>query len=298
MKYSVVIPSYNSKNTVLNTLESVFREAEKVNYDIEVIVVDSSDDGTSLLIEENFKNVTLIKLKNQTFQGKARNIGSKAARGDYLVFIDSDCILGENYFLELEEVILKKGKEYDGFGGGIKNGTPQSVVGTSMFLLQFRDFLLDRECEVTNFPALNMVYKREKFLEMGGFPEYLGSSEETAFNLKFVEKYKIFFSPHFFVYHINKKVLKGFLFHQIKNGYNFREFKKKYKFGSFFSNVILFLPFFPFYRFFKSFGAILKNSSLTSFLPVSFLIFVGFCFYSVGELLSFLKIKAKKVNRL
>ena len=246
MKYSVIIPSYNSKDTILHTLKSLFEELKKVDFSVEVIVVDSSSDGTDKLIKENFPELNLIKLEKQTYQGRARNIGAKNSKGDYLIFIDSDCVLCDDYFKKVDEIVSKYGDEYAAFGGGILNGTSKSIVGTSMFILQFRDFLLNSEMEVKNFPATNSIYKKNEFLKMGGFPEDLGSSEETLFNLEFSKKYKILYSPSFCVYHLNRKNLKGFLLHQIKNGYNFFEFKKRYRYGSKISRNPIFLPLSPF----------------------------------------------------
>jgi len=51
---SVVVPSFNSKRTIRETLDAIL--AQQTKYAFEVIVVDSSNDGTGDIIEKEFQN--------------------------------------------------------------------------------------------------------------------------------------------------------------------------------------------------------------------------------------------------
>ena len=55
---SVVIPSYNSRGTIRACLESVLGQETELTY--EVLVADSSDDGTDEIIRADFPGVRLI----------------------------------------------------------------------------------------------------------------------------------------------------------------------------------------------------------------------------------------------
>lgn len=83
---SLIIPTYNSSQTVGACLDSVFRSSYD---DIEVFVVDdASTDDTIRIIKEY--PVKLIQLKERVGAAKARNIGARQAEGDILFFLDSD----------------------------------------------------------------------------------------------------------------------------------------------------------------------------------------------------------------
>src|SRR5471030_2979179 len=84
---SIVSICWNRKADICESL----RKIREIDYDnLEVILVDNySTDGTIEEIEENFKEVKLIRMfKNIGIE--AYNIGFKNARGKYIVIIDDD----------------------------------------------------------------------------------------------------------------------------------------------------------------------------------------------------------------
>ncbi|PJA41475.1 hypothetical protein CO178_00050 [candidate division WWE3 bacterium CG_4_9_14_3_um_filter_34_6] len=104
---SIIIPCYNSEDTILQTLFSI--ESQNLNKaylkNVEVVVV---DDGSKVQIfniidpyisEFTFK-LNMIRLSNNKGLSTARNIGIKAITNDILIFIDSDIILSKNYIKE------------------------------------------------------------------------------------------------------------------------------------------------------------------------------------------------------
>ena len=86
LKISVVIPSYNRRELLLECLASVAQQSYKPH---EVIVVDDgSTDGTIEVLQERV-DLHLIVQENAG-PGAARNTGAKHASGDYIAFLDSD----------------------------------------------------------------------------------------------------------------------------------------------------------------------------------------------------------------
>ncbi|WMN63447.1 glycosyltransferase family 2 protein [Vibrio parahaemolyticus] len=92
---SVIIPCYNSSETIKSAIESVF--IQDANISIEVIVVDdNSSDINSLENEINNidskpgNNIRLIKLSKNNGGGNARNIGISKSNSKYISFLDSD----------------------------------------------------------------------------------------------------------------------------------------------------------------------------------------------------------------
>ena len=90
MKVSVVIPVYNVKPYIERCVQSVLRQTYK---DLEIILVDDgSTDGSGEMcdqIAETDERVLVIHQKNQGLSG-ARNVGMCRAKGDYIIFLDSD----------------------------------------------------------------------------------------------------------------------------------------------------------------------------------------------------------------
>lgn len=89
MLFSVVIPVYNRKDLLQDTLQSVFAQTDR---DFEVLVVDDgSTDGSVDFVASFPEPITLLRQQNQG-PGAARNRGLSVARGDYVAFLDSDDI--------------------------------------------------------------------------------------------------------------------------------------------------------------------------------------------------------------
>lgn len=91
IKVSVIIPVYNTEKHLKQCLKSVVSQSL---YEIEIIVVnDCSPDASDLIINEIANSDSrLVCLKHQQNQGlpTARNTGMKAAKGKYLIHLDSD----------------------------------------------------------------------------------------------------------------------------------------------------------------------------------------------------------------
>ena len=93
MLISFVIPAYNASSTVGRCLDSVYALALNEN-EFEVLAIDDcSTDNTVEVLEEYQKrhlNLMLIRQPENHRQGAARNLGMDRAKGDFIVFVDSD----------------------------------------------------------------------------------------------------------------------------------------------------------------------------------------------------------------
>ena len=96
MKYSIIVPAYNTEKYIDKCLKSIFSNTYK-NFEV-IIVNDGSTDKTEDIINKYIKkydNIIYIKQKNMGLS-LARNNGVKKATGDYLLFIDSDDYVEKN----------------------------------------------------------------------------------------------------------------------------------------------------------------------------------------------------------
>ena len=92
-KISVIIPAYNASSTIVRCLDSIYGlSLDESEYEV-VVVDDCSQDNTATIVEEcSQRHVNLILLRQPENHnlGAARNKGVAAAKGQYVVFVDSD----------------------------------------------------------------------------------------------------------------------------------------------------------------------------------------------------------------
>lgn len=112
--FSIIIPVYNRPDELDELLDSL---SEQFFKDFEVIVVEDGSQFPSKSIVENYSKYFNVKYfyKENTGPGPSRNFGAERSSGEYLIFLDSDCVLPPVYLREIHQFI----KEYqpDAFGG-------------------------------------------------------------------------------------------------------------------------------------------------------------------------------------
>lgn len=105
-RFSIIIPAYNVENYIEKAINSVKSQTFK-NFEI-IIVEDCSTDNTKEVIKKYKKEATIIYHKKNKCLGGARNSGIKVARGEYIVFLDSDDYLNNNEVLEKLDKLIGK----------------------------------------------------------------------------------------------------------------------------------------------------------------------------------------------
>lgn len=97
MKISVIIVNYNVKYFLEVCLHSVLRATN--GFDAEVIVVDNnSTDGSMQMVAEKFPTVIRIENKDNAGFGRANNQGVAIAKGEYILFLNPDTVMPEDFF--------------------------------------------------------------------------------------------------------------------------------------------------------------------------------------------------------
>ncbi len=104
MKFSVIIPTYQGKTFIEDSIKSVFLQKSNF-FDIEIIVVDdcSTDDTFEYLnqLTAKYDILKVFKQDKNGGPGMARNRGILESSGDYLFFLDDDDIFKEGAFQEV-----------------------------------------------------------------------------------------------------------------------------------------------------------------------------------------------------
>ena len=102
MQFSIIIPVYNRPQEIDELLESLCFQTFK---DFEVVVVeDGSTEKCDIVCEKYKDRLTLnYYFKPNSGPGPSRNYGAERSQGDYLIILDSDVIVPENYLEIVKE---------------------------------------------------------------------------------------------------------------------------------------------------------------------------------------------------
>ncbi len=105
---SVVILNWNGKAFIQGCIESVLGQDYK---NMEIIVVDNaSTDGSPDMIESEYKDVVLLRNKDNLGFGGGNDVGIKYAHGDYIVMLNNDTELDKSCISEMKKAIEKDEK--------------------------------------------------------------------------------------------------------------------------------------------------------------------------------------------
>ena len=105
-KLSIIIPTFNRENKIINALDSIPRRS-----DIEVIVIDdaSTDNTVKILKEYKGLNLKIIQLTKNGGPGKARNFGLDIMQGEWFTFLDSDdCLVTDEFNKVIDSYLVDK----------------------------------------------------------------------------------------------------------------------------------------------------------------------------------------------
>lgn len=105
-KISVIIPIYNVEKYLKRCLDSVLKQTYQ---NIEIILIDDGSTDTSGLIADEYskqyKNINVVHKRNEGI-GQTRNLGIQMAKGEYILFVDSDDYIDENMIEQMHLVAV------------------------------------------------------------------------------------------------------------------------------------------------------------------------------------------------
>ncbi|MFJ3757386.1 bifunctional polysaccharide deacetylase/glycosyltransferase family 2 protein [Streptomyces sp. NPDC090080] len=172
---SVIVPAYNEKECIANTLESLARST----HPIEIVVVDDgSTDGTSEIARAaaDRLGMTGVRILRQENAGKpaALNNGVRSARHDIVVMMDGDTVFEPETVRHLVQPFADP--EVGAVAGNAKVGNRDTVIGAWQHIEYVMGFNLDRRmydllrCMPT-IPGAVGAFRRDAVLEAGGMSE-------------------------------------------------------------------------------------------------------------------------------
>ena len=164
---------------------------------IEIIVVDGSD-GNLDDIKGNYPSFRWIYFLNKTNKKYAfseqRNLGLKKAKGEIIVFIDSDCIPEKNWLIELVKPIREEKENI--VVGFVKSVGKSSINNVIWEKIRNKKYL--SEC-----PTMNISFNKKILKKVGYFSEdFNGGGEDIDFSWRAIAAgYRIYYNQNAILYH-------------------------------------------------------------------------------------------------
>ena len=219
MRYSVIVPVYNRPDEVKELLESLTEQEFK---DFEVIVVEDGSAVPCREVVEGFAGRLNARYftKPNSGPGQRRNYGAERAAGDYLIILDSDCILPPGYFPAVERELRRE--PADVFGGPDRAHPSftdmQKAINYAMTSFFTTGGIRGGKKKMDKFypRSFNMGARREVYAALGGFSR-MRFGEDIDFSIRvFKGGYSCRLFPEAWVYHKRRVDLKKF-FKQVHN---------------------------------------------------------------------------------
>jgi len=179
---SIIIPAYNVAPFIAETLESVFAQTYP-NYEV-IVINDGSPDTKEfeLALAPYLDRIVYLKQENLG-ASVARNAGLRAARGEFVAFLDADDVWLPNYLADQMRFIRERGCDLVCADAEFF-GDPKSASQTYMTLLMdsasaesdvsFRELVLAERSLITS----GILARREPIIKVGLFDEALRNAQD------------------------------------------------------------------------------------------------------------------------
>jgi GT2 family glycosyltransferase len=210
---------YNRPDEVDELLQSLAGQTLK---DFEVLVVEDGSSVPCREVAERYAPLLDVHYyaKPNSGPGQTRNYAAAMAAGDYLIVLDSDCILPEGYLQAVDDELRLS--PADAFGGPDRahdSFTPvQKAINYAMTSFFTTGGIRGGKKKMDKFypRSFNMGIRREVYLALGGFSK-MRFGEDIDFSIRiFKGGYRCRLFPEAWVWHKRRTDLKKF-FKQVHN---------------------------------------------------------------------------------
>ena len=197
MKYSIIIPVYNRPDEIAELLDSLSRLSPCVE-PYEIIVV---EDGSTIPCEQVVRGYEAVEpvrylRKENSGPGPARNFGAAQAKGEWLIFLDSDTIIPSGWLCAIDRSLSAVREDWKcnfaAFGGPDRASADfspmQKAISYSMTSFLTTGGIRGGKRKITRFfpRSFNMAVRADVFREMGSFAA-MRFGEDMDLSMRIVE---------------------------------------------------------------------------------------------------------------
>lgn len=223
-RYSLIVPTFGRPEEVTEFLESLLEQ----DYDSFEVIISDGTPGDTLrphlqkYFDQSVYSLT-IHYEEYLPVSAARNDGAKIAKGDYFIFLDSDCIIPPGYLKAIDRYIAAH--DPDVFGGPDAAHEDftilQKAISYSMTSMLTTGGIRGKKSHVGTYHprGFNMGMKREAFEAVNGYSTFR-CGEDIELSIRLIKAgYTTALIEEAHVYHKRRTSLKQF-------------FKQVYRFGA------------------------------------------------------------------
>ena len=214
IRASIIIPSYNQINYTIHCILSIFRTSPINRFEI-ILADDCSTEDSYDLLDGILPNVRVIRTDYNSGFVKNCNHAARFARGDYLVFLNNDCLPLSGWLDNLiktaesdasvgivgSKLLYPNGSLQEAGGVIWRDGSGWNYGrGDNPFMPEY-----NYTKEVDYCTGASFCIKKSLWDEMGGFDEYFAPAyyEETDLSFRLRQKgYKTIYQPNSMAIHL------------------------------------------------------------------------------------------------
>ncbi len=216
LKYSLISPTFGRPEEVTEFLESLL---EQDYHSFEVVLGDGTPKDAlrpylKKFINNNTYNLTIV-YEEFLPVSDARNKAAAKAKGNYFIFLDSDCIIPKDYLKHIDAALAEN--ELDLFGGPDAARSDfsdlQKAINYSMTATLTTGGIRGKKKHVANYHprGFNMGIRREAFFAVDGYNTDFICGEDVELSIRLIAAgFKSGFIPKAHVYHKRRTTLTKF----------------------------------------------------------------------------------------
>ena len=198
MKISIVVPAYNAEKTLASCLDSLL-QLDPCGCQTEIVVVNNhSSDGTQEIINRYPVSGIFEPFVNRA---AARNKGFRHSTGEFVAFLDADCIAAPGWLKHL--YLGFTADDIGGCGGRLFAYNPQSLMERYYHSKEIRySAYTDTYLLLPSLFGVSCMYRRKVLEEVEGFDSFFRAHEDTDLSFRvYLRGYQIRTVPDAVVYH-------------------------------------------------------------------------------------------------
>lgn len=179
--FSFVIPAYNEAKYLPSCIEHIRKQ--RGGFEFEIIVVDNNSTDNTYEVSKNLGMKVFKEMKSGV--GQARKTGTDLAQGEYILHVDADTRLPENYLMQVK-------KRFDKNKNLVCVGGQYYFYDANLFWRMIRPILFPVLFWFVNFKLKrnvgpmgnNMTFKKNIYNKTSGFDEKLKYGEDFDLSAK------------------------------------------------------------------------------------------------------------------
>jgi len=174
---SVIIPIYNQEKWIARCIRSLENQTmSREKYEL-IVINDGSNDGSQSVIDLFINQIIYVNNKKNSGLPSALNQGIKLSKSKYIVRVDSDDYVNENFLFLLYE-FLEQNKYMDS-------------IACDYLLVDDSEKVLDRMNCLVDPIACGIMFQTSHLFEIGLYDEEFKLNEEKELRYRYEKKYKV-----------------------------------------------------------------------------------------------------------